>query len=69
MVFTILGVLAILWGVATIFVGSARPQGLWNNSKIQGFVSLLSATGTTIFFVIIGLAAIALGLWLLIGLA
>lgn len=66
MITTILGILAVLWGAATVFVGLARPSALWKNAKIQGFVSLLSETGTTIFFVIIGLAAVGLGIWLIV---
>lgn len=66
MVTTIIGILAVAWGAATLLVGLLKPQALWQMGKIQGFVSLLSETGTTIFFVVIGLAAIGLGLWLLL---
>ncbi len=66
MIVTVIGILAIAWGAATLLVGLLKPQAVWQMGKIQGFVSLLSETGTTIFFVAIGLAAIGLGLWLLL---
>lgn len=66
MTLTILGLLAILWGAATLYVGLARPASIWQIGKIQGFVGLLSERGTTIFFAVIGLAAVALGVWLLL---
>lgn len=66
MVITVIGILAVAWGAATLLVGLVKPQAVWQLGKIQGFVGLLSETGTTIFFTVIGLAAIALGLWLLL---
>lgn len=66
MVTTIIGILAIAWGATTLFVAFAKPQAIWRLGKIQGFVSLLSESGTMIFFAVLGLAAIGLGLWMLL---
>lgn len=63
---TVIGFLAILYGVVTLCIALFKPPKLWNVAKIQAFVSLLSATGTTIFFAIVGVAAITFGLWLLL---
>ncbi len=38
-----------------------RPKSVWGLAKIQGFVKLLGQTGTVIFFIVWGLAAIVGG--------
>ena len=63
---TILAIFLILWGLSTLLVGALRPQVLWKNAKIQGFVSILSDSGTTILFVVIGLAAMVGGILILV---
>jgi hypothetical protein len=64
-VLTFVAIFLILWGLATLLVGLLKPKSIWKNAKIQGFVSLLSETGTTIFFVIIGLVAMVGGVLIL----
>lgn len=63
---TILAIFLILWGLATFSVGLFKPPMLWNNAKIQGFVSVLSERGTVIFLSVIGALALAGGILLLI---
>jgi hypothetical protein len=66
-ILTVLAYFLILWGLATLLTGLFKPKVLWKNAKIQGFVSLLSETGTVIFFGIIGLAALVGGIWILLN--
>ena len=56
----------ILYGILTLYIAFARPKAVWNIGKIQGFVQLLSEKGTVIFFSIVGVAAIAGGIFLLL---
>ncbi|MCP5097774.1 MAG: hypothetical protein GY943_19680, partial [Chloroflexi bacterium] len=52
-------------GAATLLTGLLKPKLLWNNAKIQGFVTLLSEKGAMIFLVVIGALALIGGLLLL----
>ncbi|MDJ0755017.1 MAG: hypothetical protein QNJ45_15955 [Ardenticatenaceae bacterium] len=63
---TILAIFLILWGLATFSVGVFKPGVLWNNAKIQGFVSVLSERGTVIFLGVIGALAVVGGILLLV---
>ena len=56
----------ILYGIFTLYIAFAKPKAIWNIGKIQGFVQLLSEKGTVIFFSIVGIAAIAGGIFLLL---
>jgi len=62
-----LGIGLILYAILVFWITSAKPEKLWNSGKIQGFVKFLGETGTTIFFIIFGLAALGVGIWLLIA--
>ena len=42
-----------------------KPPAIWNMGKIQGFVKLLTETGTVIFFYVWGIAALIVGIVLL----
>ena len=42
-----------------------KPEKLWGIGKIQAFVKILGEKGTDIFFYIIGVAAAALGVRLM----
>ena len=64
--FQILAILLILWGLATMAVAIFKPKKLWQNAKIQGFVQLITETGSVVFFIIVGLIAIGFGLWILL---
>lgn len=60
-----IGIALIVYGALTLYVALAKPEPVWRMGKIQGFVQLLSEKGTVILFVVVGLAALAAGLWLL----
>ncbi len=60
-----LAIFLIVYGVAVLAIAWFKPARVWNMGKIQGFVRALTETGTVIFFVIWGLAAIVVGIVLL----
>jgi len=62
----ILGIFLAVWGVAVEAIAVIKPAAVWKLGKIQGFIQLMGDTGTTIFFVIIGLAALGGGIALII---
>ena len=62
---TIIAYVLILYGIATILLAIFKPKSIWNLGKIQGFVQLLSEKGTVIFFMVIGIATIVGGIYLL----
>ena len=62
---TIVGYILILYGVATLYIAYVKPKSIWNLGKIQGFVQLLTETGTVIFFSIVGIGTIVGGILLL----
>lgn len=64
MVLTILGIAAILYGIVVLYITWAKPPSLWGIGKIQAFVSLLSLRGTEIFFSVVAVAMMVLGVWL-----
>ena len=43
-----------------------KPAAIWNMGKVQAFIKVLGLTGTTIFFLIFGGAALGVGIWLLV---
>ena len=61
----LLGILALVYAVAVIFIAFKKPTAIWKMKKIEGFKRVLGEKGTVIFFYIWGLAFIALGIWLL----
>ncbi len=54
------------YGLLVLYVAFAKPKAIWKLGKIQGFVQLLSERGTVLFFSIVGIAAIAGGVFMLI---
>lgn len=63
---TILAYALILYGVFVLYVSYFRPKAIWNLGKIQGFVQLLSEKGTVIFFTVVAVAVIIVGVYLLL---
>lgn len=61
-----LGIGLILYAVLVFWITVSKPEKLWNTGKIRGFVKILGEGGTKIFFIVIGLAALGFGIWLLI---
>ena len=62
-----LGIFLIVWGAATVLTAAFRPAVLWNNAKVQGFVRIFKDTGTSVLFGIIGLAAVAGGIAIVVA--
>lgn len=63
---TAFAIILIVYGVAVLAISWVKPAPIWNMKKIQGFVSALTETGTVIFFVVWGVAAIVVGIVLLV---
>ncbi|HNT24913.1 MAG TPA: hypothetical protein PKM21_11145 [Anaerolineales bacterium] len=63
-ILTILAIFLVLYGLACLYVGLAKPKAIWGLSKLQGFVQLLGEKGTVIMLVILGLATLAGGIFL-----
>ena len=61
-----LGWFLVAYGVLVLHAAFARPQWIWNTGKVQGFVKLLGERGTVIFFIVIGAAALAGGVAILV---
>ncbi len=66
-ILTIVGILLILYGLACFYIGLAKPQAIWKMGKIQGFVQLLGEKGTVAMMLILGVATLGGGIWLLVG--
>ncbi|RJP55453.1 MAG: hypothetical protein C4557_01370 [Anaerolineaceae bacterium] len=62
---TIIAYALILYGVFTLYIAYFKPKAIWNIGKIQGFVQLLTETGTVVFFSIVGIVTIVGGALLL----
>lgn len=54
----LLAIVLAVYGVAVLVIAFAKPKPIWEMAKIQAFVKLLGETGTVIFFVVWGLAAL-----------
>ena len=57
----------VVYGVFVIYAGIFKPAWVWNTGKVQGFVKLIKETGTVILFWIVGIAALAGGIWMLLA--
>ncbi len=64
-ILTIVAILLILYGLACLYVGLAKPQAIWKLDKLEGFVQLLSEKGTVIMLVGLGIATLVGGIVLL----
>lgn len=63
---TALGSILVVYGLFVVYVALAKPGPIWNMKKIQGFVTVFKETGTVVFFMIWGLAALAGGIVILL---
>lgn len=63
---TALAIILIVYGLFVFWITYAKPAKIWNMGKIQGFVSAFGERGTEIFFYIWGLAALIIGIVLLV---
>ncbi len=64
---TLFAAFLILYGLACLYVGFARPQAIWKTGKLQGFVQLLGEKGTVIMLTILGVGTLAGGLAILLS--
>ena len=64
-ILTYLAIFLILYGLACLYVGLARPKAIWSLGKLQGFVQLLGEKGTVAMLVILGIATLVGGIFLL----
>jgi hypothetical protein len=55
---------AIVVGLAFVLIGLARPAFLWDMGKVAQGRAAIGDTGVTVFFVAIGVALAAAGLYL-----
>lgn len=65
-ILTILGIFLFAWGALVLALISFKPKKIWKLGKIQGFVQLFGETGTTIFFGVVGFAAVVGGVLILV---
>ncbi len=63
---TALGIILIVYGLAVLAITYWKPDPIWKIGKIQAFVKILTETGTVIFFALWGIAAIVIGIVLLV---
>lgn len=63
--FALLGILAFIYAGFVFFITIKKPDTIWNMAKIRGFRKVLGEKGTVIFFYILGLLVVALGIWLI----
>lgn len=61
----LLGILAFLYAGLVFYITFKKPDKIWNMAKIKMFKKILGEKGTVIFFYVIGLLAILLGIWLM----
>ncbi len=60
----ILGLLALVYAVAVVFIAYKKPEGIWKMGKIQAFIKVLGEKGTVIFFYVWAVLFVVLGIWL-----
>ena len=63
---TALGIILIAYSPFVFYITFMKPPKIWGMAKIQGFVKALTETGTVIFFTVWGLAALVIGIVLLV---
>lgn len=61
----LLGLFLIFYGLAIFYITIKKPKTIWQMGKIKFFIKLLGEKGTVIFFYVIGIVALGIGIWLL----
>ncbi len=61
----LLGIVLVAYAAVLVYITAAKPEGIWNMTKIRMFRKALGETGTAIFFYIFAAAAAGLGGWLM----
>lgn len=62
----LLGVFLVLYSGAVVSIAAMKPEGIWNMAKIRMFRKALGESGTVIFFYILAVLCLAVGVWLLL---
>jgi len=62
-----LGIILIIYGILVLGIAYQKPQSIWRMKKILWFIKVLGEKGTVVFFDVWGVAAIGLGVWLILG--
>ncbi|HMM69123.1 hypothetical protein [Gudongella oleilytica] len=62
----LLGVFLVLYAGAVVSIAAMKPEGIWNMAKIRMFRKALGESGTVIFFYILAVLCLAVGVWLLL---
>ena len=62
----LLGILLIVYSAAVVYITFKKPESIWNMAKIKMFIKLLGEKGTEIVFYVFAVAALAIGIWLLV---
>ncbi len=57
-----LAIILIIYGILCLFIGLLRPPFIMNSKKIQIFQKMLGKTGTIIFILVWGAAALIAGI-------
>lgn len=62
----LLGLLLIIYSAAVFYITVKKPESIWNMAKIKMFIKLLGEKGTEIVFYVFAVAALVIGIWLLV---
>lgn len=62
----LLGILLIVYSAAVVYITLKKPESIWNMAKIKMFRKILGEKGTVIFFYLFALAALIIGIWLMV---
>lgn len=62
----LLGIVLIVYSVAVFYITFKKPEAIWNMSKIKLFRKFLGEKGTEIFFYLFAVAALGIGIWLMV---
>jgi hypothetical protein len=63
---TIWGMILVAYAVLVMALAVFKPGPVWRMGKVQAFVRLLGEKGTAIFFIILALIALGIGIALLV---
>ncbi|MGO1470184.1 MAG: hypothetical protein ACTHW2_09205 [Tissierella sp.] len=61
----LLGIILCIYAIFVFFVSFKKPDGIWNISKVKAFRKVLGEKGTVIFFIVWGILALVVGVWLI----
>lgn len=62
----LLGLILIVYAALVVYIAVKKPDKIWNMKKIEAFKKVLGENGTVYFFYFWALAALAVGIWLLV---